>query len=779
MDFDKLGVFYLGRQLDGGLLLYDSKDLVTHGVCVGMTGSGKTGLGIGLIEEAAIDGIPVIVVDPKGDMVNLLLTFPDLRPEDFRPWINEDDARKAACSPDDFAVRESDRWKKGLTGWGQDGGRIRKLRESAEFAVYTPGSNAGISVSILQSFTAPPAGLRSDDELLGDRAGGTASSLLALLGIDADPVKSREHILISTILHHAWTNGRDLDLAALIHHIQSPPVTKLGVLDIESFYPAKERFQLSLALNNLLAAPGFAAWLDGVPLDIHEILYRSDGKPRVAVFSIAHLNDAERMFFVSLLLNQIVAWMRSQSGTSSLRAVFYMDEIFGYFPPSANPPSKRPLLTLLKQARAFGLGVMLATQNPVDLDYKGLSNTGTWFIGRLQTERDRARLLDGLAGASGPSVFDRGEMERLLSGLRSRVFLMNNVHDDAPVLFETRWTMSYLRGPFTRREIQKLGQRSPAPASTHQEPHSPSPHLPAATDRPIVPPEIRQMFLPARGTSGAPIYTPMVLGSAVVTFMDVKSGVNREENIVCLCPITDAPVAVNWGAATVADVDVSELQSEPDRGATYANLPGPALQAKNYPAWSKELAEWLFRTREVRLLRCPATGTLSRQSESEREFRLRLQDIWREERDQAVEALRRKYAPKLQAMEERLQRAQAAVDAQQSQASAAKLETAISLGATLLGALFGRKAAGTGSLGRATTTARGVNRSMKESADVGRASEKAESIRLQISELQAEFESETESLKARIQPGDLLETVSIRPKKKDIAVRFVCLAWVP
>ncbi|MDD5399312.1 MAG: ATP-binding protein, partial [Dehalococcoidia bacterium] len=390
-DFEKLGAFYIGREYDLAnkksgeqLILYDSRDLVTHGVCVGMTGSGKTGLCISILEEAAIDGIPAIIIDPKGDMPNMLLTFPQLRGEDFLPWINEDDARRKGLSPQDFAAKQAELWKKGLESWGESGDRIARLRQAADFVIYTPGSTAGIPISILKSFAAPPAALLEDSELLRDRINSTVTSLLGLIGKEADPIKSREHILVSTILDNAWRQGIDLDLAALIQQVQSPPVSKIGVMDLDSFYPAKDRFELAMLINNLLAAPGFSAWMEGEALDIGQILYSPSGKPRMSIFSIAHLGDAERMFFVSLLLNQVLAWMRQQPGTTSLRAMLYMDEIFGYFPPVANPPSKQPLLTLLKQARAFGLGILLATQNPVDLDYKGLSNTGTWLLGRLQ-----------------------------------------------------------------------------------------------------------------------------------------------------------------------------------------------------------------------------------------------------------------------------------------------------------------------------------------------------------------------------------------------------------
>src|SRR6185369_3265452 len=370
-DFEKLGAFYLGRPYDlkekkpgQGLVLYDSRDLVTHAVCVGMTGSGKTGLCVDLLEEAAIDGIPSIIIDPKGDLANLLLTFPDLSTADFAPWVNEEDAQKKNLSTNDYATNQAELWKKGLADWGQDGARIKRLRDAADFRIYTPGSNAGIPVSILKSFAAPPESIRDDNELMTERVNTTVTSLLGLLGIEADPIKSREHILISNILNSAWAEGRDLDIAGLIHQIQTPLMTRVGVLDVESFFPSKDRFELAMSLNNLLAAPGFSTWMEGEPLDIQQILHTPEGKPRVAIFSIAHLGDAERMYFVALLLNQTLGWMRTQSGTTSLRAILYMDEIFGYFPPVANPPSKLPLLTLLKQGRAFGLGVVLATQNP-------------------------------------------------------------------------------------------------------------------------------------------------------------------------------------------------------------------------------------------------------------------------------------------------------------------------------------------------------------------------------------------------------------------------------
>src|ERR1041385_1000419 len=537
--FEKLGVLYLGKsKANGDLLLYDSKDLVTHAVCVGMTGSGKTGLCINLLEEAAIDGIPAIIIDPKGDLCNLLLTFPNLRPEDFAPWVEEGVN----------AAQQAQLWKDGLAKWGEDGERIKRLQDAADFRIYTPGSNAGLPVSILKSFVAPPETIRQDNEALAERINTTVTSLLALIGIDADPVRSREHILLSNILSHEWSAGRDLDMGSLIQKVQTPPITKVGVMELDSYFPAQDRFELAMSLNHLLASPSFASWMEGEALDIPKFLHTESGKPRHSIFSIAHLSDAERMFFVSLLLNQVLGWMRTQSGTSSLRAILYMDEIFGYFPPVANPPSKLPLMTLLKQGRAFGLGVVLATQNPVDLDYKGLANAGTWLIGRLQTERDKARVIEGLEGIAAGSgqKFDRQEMEQVLAGLSNRIFLLNNVHEDAPEVFESRWAMSYLRGPLTRTQIKSLtdpikGQAAATPlvaaaAGSSTQPvittsvagvaTAAAPAVSPASARPVLPPEVSQYFIPVRGegTSGAVLtYQPMVLGAAEIHYSKSKT----------------------------------------------------------------------------------------------------------------------------------------------------------------------------------------------------------------------------------------------------------------
>ena len=799
-DFEKLGVFYLGRPYDlvakqpkPGWLLYDSKDLVTHAVCVGMTGSGKTGLCLSLLEEAAIDNIPAIIIDPKGDLGNLMLTFPSLKGEDFQPWINEDDARKKGLSPADFAKSQAELWSKGLGGWQQDGARIQRFRDAAEVAIYTPGSNAGLSVSILKSFAAPAADVREDGELFRERISTTVTSLLGLLGIEADPIQSREHILLSTILNHTWMKEEDLDLAALIQAIQSPPVSKIGVMDLDSFFPSKDRFALAMKLNNLLAAPGFQAWLEGEALDIQQLLYNSAGKPRLAIFSIAHLNDAERMFFVTLLLSQMVGWMRAQSGTTSLRALLYMDEIFGYFPPVANPPSKLPLMTLLKQARAFGLGVVLATQNPVDLDYKGLANTGTWFIGRLQTERDKARVLEGLEGASSSAgkKFNKGRMEQTLAGLGARIFLMNNVHEDEPVVFETRWCLSYLRGPLTRTQIKSLMDKARGKGleASAQDRPTDSPPLPHATSRlpggarPMLPPDVPQHFVPLRSSKpdgSELVYAPMLLGSSQIRFSDTKSSIDTTQDVTVFVPISEGAVAVDWDHADVADLDVADLELVPEDSGRFLSLPANAAKVKSYAEWNKDFGGWLFRTQKVELFKSPSAKDISRPGESERDFRVRLQQSGREQRDKGAESLRQKYAPKITTLHDRIRRAEQAREKQQAESRSSQVQAAISVGASILGAFLGRKTISASNIGRATTAIRGAGRAIKESQDVGQAEENVAALQLQLADLEGQFKSESETLAAATDPlNEKLELIAIRPTKSNIVVKLLALAWTP
>ncbi len=793
-DYERLGVFYLGREYDlatsrprEDLLLYDSKDLTTHALCVGMTGSGKTGLCIALLEEAAIDGVPAIIVDPKGDLGNLLLTFPQLRPEDFAPYIDPAEATRAGRTPEEQAAAVAEQWRQGLAEWGQPPERIARLRAAADIAIYTPGGSAGMPLTVLRTFAAPPASTRDDAETFRDAISSAAAGLLGLLGIDADPLRSREQILLSKILETAWSEGNDLDLPALIRAIQQPAFDKVGVIDLESFFPARERFSLAMQLNNLLASPGFSAWLEGEALDIQRLLYTPDGKPRLSILSLAHLSDAERMFFVTILLSETISWMRSQPGTSSLRALFYMDEVFGYFPPSQNPPSKTPMLTLLKQARAYGLGIVLATQNPVDLDYKGLANCGTWLLGRLQTERDKLRVLDGLEGASAQAgaAFDRAAMDRTLSGLGKRVFLMNNVHEDRPVVFQSRWALSYLRGPLTREQIaglmkdRKEAKPVSAPA-TAAAPRTPARGTAESDQRPVLPTGISECFVPVRAAVPADctlVYRPALLGTAKVHFVQASSGVDVGRSLSLIAPVADGVVADVWAAAEVAEGDAPELETAPQEGARFSALPAELYQAKKYTQLSTALKDFLYRSQRIRLWKCAKFKRVSRPEESEAEFRIRLSQLCREARDEQVEKLRKKYATKLNSLAEQKRKAEAREQKEQSQVKEQALATAVSFGTTLLNAVFGRKGS---SISKASTSVRNAGRVLREQQDVSQAGDTVAAIQERILALEAEFKAETEKIQTELDASQLsLEDVAIQPKKSDIRVSGTQLLWEP
>ncbi|UCF94933.1 MAG: ATP-binding protein [Desulfobacterales bacterium] len=797
-DYEKLGAFYLGQAYDlasqkrrGDLILYDSKDLSTHAVIIGMTGSGKTGLGLALLEEALIDNIPVIAIDPKGDLANLLLNFPELRPEDFMPWVNVQDALSQGLKPEQFAGQEAAAWRQGLAAWGQGPDRIGRLRAAADFAVFTPGSNAGLPVSVLRNFAPPAAEVQQDVDLFRERIQTSVTGLLALLGIDADPLTSREHILIANIFETHWAAGQALDLAGLIRAIQQPPFTRIGVMDLDAFYPAQERFALALRLNNLLAAPGFEAWLEGSPLDIEGMLHTEQGKPRALIFSIAHLSDPERIFFVSTLLNEIIGWMRRQTGTSSLRAILYMDEIYGYFPPVQNPPTKAPMLTLLKQARAYGLGVVLSTQNPVDLDYKGLANTGTWFIGRLQTERDKQRVLEGLEGAAAGTAFDRRQMEAILAGLGKRVFLLHNVHESEPVIFETRWLLSYLRGPMTREEIKQLSaagiNREPSRGPSAPPVIPPSAPTGAAapppagfSESPLNPAGVKVFYLPASGAGLGLIYYPAVAGWIDVHYADANLQVDVTEKAALAARLEEGPLPLDWDRAVEIDFEPSDLEAAPLAGAQFGDLPAAARQNSSYQTWSRDLLRWTRQQRCLVLYRSERFKMTSQWGESEGGFRARLAQMARERRDLEVEQLRRKYSGQFTTLQNRLMRVEQVVAREQEQAKSRKMETAISFGTAILGAFLGRKAVSARSVSGVGTAMKSAGRLQKEKMDVARAQETAEAVRQQMAALEQRLQADIAKLDDAYDPSsEVLKEVRVKSKSSDMTLEVFGLVWMP
>jgi hypothetical protein len=797
MDFEQLGVFYLGKEYDpdsgattGRLVLYDSRDLTTHAVVLGMTGSGKTGLCIDLLEEAAIDRVPALIVDPKGDITSLLLQFPDLQPADFLPWINPVDAARKGLSPEEFAAHEAQLWRRGLAEWGQDSERIRRLGQSTDFRIYTPGSETGRPVSLLHSLDAPRLDWGQNTEALRERIETTVSALLGLLGLQADPLRSREHILLSNLMEHFWRQGQPLDLARLILAIQKPPLTRLGVFDLETFFPAQERFQLAISLNSLLASPFFAAWLQGDPMEIPDFLAAEDGRPRHSIFYIAHLGEAERIFFVTLLLNQLIGWMRTQPGTTSLRAVVYMDEIFGFFPPTATPPCKKPLLTLLKQARAFGVGMVLATQNPVDFDYKGLGNAGTWFIGRLQTERDKQRVIDGLLGAAGDAALDQDSLNGLISRLGSRVFLLHNVHDQAPLVFQTRWALSYLRGPMTRRQIQMLQPSAPSTAAFRppvEPPATPSPHLPpAAADGlsdtpPLLPQGVRQIFLPPPpGTEGGVTaggqlrYRPGLLGHGSIHFRDRKTGVDTHRDFALLWQ----GLAVQpdlWRQAEPWEGRYPFGATSPPAGARFEDLPVALLRPQELNRLARELADHLARTCSLEVLYSPLLQMYSRPDESERDFRLRLHQSAREVRDAEIDRITEHYRKQMEQIEKRLYSAQLALAHQKEAEKSRQTELLVSVGETVLGMFLGRRSYRAAS----SSMSRYRQRTAAEQA-VEKAEVRVESLRQDLAAFQEELRRKTEEITNRWQQaGQELQKVAIRPGRSAVRVQGVAVAWIP
>jgi hypothetical protein len=482
---DYPGKLYLGREYDVRTrditnipVLLSARTLINHAVYLGTTGSDKTGLGIVILEEALLQGIPCIIIDSKGDIANLALTFPCLAPDDFLPWLDAEEAAHRELSPERLASDTARKWQAELRDWGIGAERVARLAERTRFDIYTPGSDAGIPINVLNSLTPPAKTAIAWDksaEVIRERIAQVVQALLHIAGIEADPLTSREHILLATILEAAWRAGQKIDIPLLIRGIQDPPVRRIGAFDMDVFYPRDERFGLAMALNNLVASPSFAAWRQGSPLDIEALLkpeVRSGLlRTRASIFYLAHLSEAERQFFITLLLSQLVLWTRAQSGTSALRCLVYFDEVFGYAPPfPPNPPAKSPLMTLLNQGKATGLGVFLATQHPADLDYKGLSSIGTWFIGQLHTSRDRSRAMEGLEGTE--VGFDREQLEAPLSTLPPRAFLLQSAQGD-PRFFHSRWVMSFLRGPLTRKHVAMLKphDRESAPPSANHARH--------------------------------------------------------------------------------------------------------------------------------------------------------------------------------------------------------------------------------------------------------------------------------------------------------------------
>jgi hypothetical protein len=830
--------FYLGREYDlkKGVvtdqpILYDARHLTTHGVILGMTGSGKTGLGIVLLEEALLQGIPTLILDPKGDIANLLFTFPDLRPEDFAPWVDVEGARRRGVSVEEYAAQEARKWREGLAEWDITGERIARLRQAAQLTVFTPGSEAGQPVDVLHFFDTPDLDWDEHEEALRERIGGLVSALLGLVGVKADPLQSPEHILLARIVEHVWRAGERLDLPTLIRSLQKPPFQQVGVFELETFFPEKDRFALARSLNNLIAAPGFEIWQEGAPLDVGALLYAADGRPRrgvgpygtmprASLFYLAHLNDAQRLFFITLFLEAARDWLRAQSGTTDLRALIYFDEVFGYFPPyPSNPPTKMPLMALVKQGRSAGLGIVLATQNPADLDYKGLTNAGTWAIGSLRTERDKERVLEGLesAIAEAGATMNRRTLDRALGALKPRIFLFHDIHEGDPVFFHTRWAMSYLRGPLTRKQVRELAACTPHPSEARpvepaqpvkpvvapvrivREQHSPE-SVPSdlTPSPPTLPPDVPQVFLPPtvafewalreyEEQTGRSVlvqerrlvYNPRLLALGVVRILDRKRDVDTIETVARLMVLDESHISIRfaWDAPDVEQIAVSttDLSPKPLGEGAYAPLVSALTRSRDLKRLEKDFADYLYYNTSVTILHSPVFDLYGKPGESRRDFRVRCEKEARRRRDADLSKARARVEKEMARVQQRLRREERELEADQEEMEARKREEWLTVGESALNLLTGRR-----SLTMLSRSSRKRRMTQQAKSDVEESLDAIEDFEQQLENLKAQWEDQVEEISDRwAEKLEKIEEVALTPRRADVTVEFCGLAWAP
>jgi hypothetical protein len=785
----------------------ETEDFTTHGVIVGMTGSGKTGLGIGLIEEVLRAGLPALLIDPKGDLTNLCLTFPALAPTDFRPWIDEAQAKSAGVSPDDFAAQQATMWKEGLAGWGLGGEQIGALRAATDFTIYTPGSQSGVPINIVGSLQVPAT---DDPEVIGDEIDGFVSGLLGLVGIEADPLSSREHILLANLVQHAWSSGRSLDLAALVGMVHQPPIRKLGVFELEQFFPSDDRMKLAMKLNGLLASPAFAAWGTGQPLDIQTMLYTADGRGRCAIVTTAHLSDEERQFVTSLILSKLVTWMRRQSGTTDLRALLYMDEVAGYLPPSANPPTKQPIMLLMKQARAFGVGVVLSTQNPVDVDYKAISNAGTWMVGRLTTDRDKQRLLDGMSAAAGG--VDTAAVGDTISGLAKREFVLRRAGKDTPEVFTTRWVMSYLRGPMTRDQIEQLmastvaaepaaapaaapAAVAPAPAevAAAAPPAAPvAPASPAVSDPDATPvmPEVgggvavrwvdpaAPWLAEVGGDAASTTHAAAMVARVSLRYDDTKADlVHDQEYEAVLFPLGSH---VDVTTAVAVDYDDRDLRDAAPPSCTYRLTDAPIKEASFWKQVPRDLVDHLTRSMALEIPINPELKLYGRAGESVEEFTARCAQVADERADAEVAKLRDKYEAKAMKLRNQIDAATDAAQVAADQQQARQRNDLLSTAGSILGGLLGGRRSRGGLLGDIGRAAGRTGSTSAAGSRVDAAQNKVARLTADLEAVEAELAEDLVEIDERWKGvAEKIDTMSIALEKTDVNVTHLTLAWVP
>jgi len=771
-----------------------------------MTGSGKTGLCIDILEEAALNGIPALLIDPKGDIGNLLLHFPSLSPEDFQPWIDPDEARRDGKSIAEAAAQTAEIWRDGLEKWDIQPERIQRVKDAVEYAVYTPGSDAGLPISIVSTLAAPPLSWEQERELLREKISSTVTALLSLVDIDADPMRSREHILLANIFEEAWKNKRDLTLTELILQVQNPSLEKLGAFEVEQFFPADDRMALATQLNSLLASPAFQAWMEGEPLDPERLLWTPEGDPRQTVFYLAHLSDRERMFFVTLLLSAVESWMRTQPGSPSLRALIYFDEVLGFLPPVKEPPSKAPLMRMFKQARAFGVGMLLATQNPVDLDYKALSNAGTWFVGRLQTEQDKARLLDGLESATaGKGGFDRSAADKTISTLGKRVFLLHNVHEKAPQIFHTRWAMAYLKGPITRTQLRELNQlvnaglvaergagragSVPAPPAEEDVTAGVKESLVGSQTRPAVPGGVGEYFLPNNQTAAAALkeagrqgddlqpvgilYRPVLVAQAQVRFS--KYHLDSMHTYTALVEEPDPRAGLAWDEYMVDAIEVGDLDHAPAPQARFSALEAPLSDPGALKALDDDFIEYLYHKAELRVPYNPGLDLVADPDMGKAEFRIACSTAAQKARDDEIDKIKERYLKKMKAIQVKLEKEQRELSEDEAEFNARKMEEMATHFENVLG-LFG----GSRNSRRVSSSLTKRRLTAKAKADIAESQDAIEGFKAELMELEGEMAEEIDEIEDRWEEiAATIEDKVFTTYKKDIRLELFGVGWLP
>jgi hypothetical protein len=779
---DEKGKFYLGKKfkkkIEEEKFLYKAEDLTTHAVVFGMTGSGKTGMSVTMLEEAIENDIPIIVIDPKGDVSNLKLIFPELSPEEFKKWVSPVEARKEGKTIDEYAKEVSERWKNGLKEWGIGKDKIKKIKDKSDVRIFTPGSSAGLKISILEGFKKPEEDFEGDEEAQVEKIRNSVSALLSLLDIESDPLKSKPHILISNLIEYYWRNGKSLSIEELIINIQKPPIKKLGVFDINQIIDEKERVELAFNINNIIASPSFRFWTSGMPLSVEKLYEKKNGKIPVNIFYIAHLSENERMFFVSLLLNEIVYWLRKQKGSSDLKYIFYMDEIFGYIPPyPKNPPSKKPLLLLLKQARAFGLGVVLVTQNPKDIDYKGLTNAGSWFIGRLQAEGDKERVAEGLSGIvdrAGESL-EISETKEIMSSLKKRVFMIKNVHRQGIDLFHTRWAITYLAGPLTREQIkgfkgsENIGYektenliRDNSKMETKESNTGLLPYLPA------VKADIMNYFEETDNPAEYR-YVPSFLIKSSVVFDEQKFGLYIRKKRIFELPIENSP---DWGKAKEYEEE-KEFSQDPDEGIKGFEPFETDVNYKKIRELKTSFKNYLFTNHTIKLFINRELNLISEEGESEESFRLKCKETVEKMIDREVEKAKDSFERKIDRYQDRLDREKIRLDKLEREYSSKKTEEIVSIGETVLGLILGKS-----SRRALSTAARRRRMTASQGGRIEEQKEKLSQLEEEIKQLKEELEDKIMDIEDKFyDKADSIEPFEVRLEKDDIVISEIAILW--